>query len=427
MRRIVEVYPELSGSVFEVVYCDREESKLKLYVSSNIIRDIVIEKIELIKGVTGYSDVEIIIMPNLGKKDDEEKQKSHFVLNRTGVIIGEVLSNEMSPANFVTARNNEAAVEAIEYVINADGGLSLTIYGLSGVGKTHLLHAAGWRAVYRGMNVAYFRAPYLISVINDAFKNKATFDLETEITSNTHILMIDDFQHFNSKRLQNVRSFLFGVIDSILAKGGKVIVTSDVKPEKETWRYIEERIRQRVSLYGAVCIHPPDEDFVMQFLQFKLSKLGIECDPDACETAAKFEFESVREIEQVVWSIASRNVSRVTKDDMVIILGEITGREGKAPSDVRKIWKLLVKSFLDPMDADRVVKGETLTGSSRRRVNILKKAFAKALKEKGYSLSEIADVFGVTPAAVAKWVRQTGGNDIFEAAYLKAKRLMGEA
>ena len=424
VRKFTEVFPSFQGGrTFEVVFCDWSGGKLRLYVPNNFIRGIVAEKVKEIKEISDASEIEIVIVPETEKKITEEKLEPP-PLKKTGVIIGENLSHEMSPANFVVASNNEKAVRAVEYVVEEKGGLSVTIYGLPGVGKTHLLHATGWRQVYNGKNVAYFRAPYLITLISDAFKNRTSSFLEAELVSSTHVLLIDDFQHFNNPKLSSVRAFLFGIIDAVLAKGGKVIVTSDVKPEREVWRHIEERIRQRISLYGAVSISSPDEDFVVEFLKARFEKMGIECTEEACCIASRVNFSNVRELEKIVWNIASKGVEKVTSDEMYVVLAEVLKEEADEKSTLLRIWRKLLDSFFDPMDVNAILQGDRLPSDLRKRTNTTKRAFSRALREKGFTLSEIAKFFEVSPMAVSKWLKESDESMLYKAALTKARKLL---
>jgi len=82
----------------------------------------------------------------------------------------------MTPENYIVASNNRAAVAAAKSLIGellSTGFVhngSLTIYGISGVGKTHLLHSVGWAVLEAGRNVGYLKSYSLISLILEAFK-----------------------------------------------------------------------------------------------------------------------------------------------------------------------------------------------------------------------------------------------------------------
>jgi len=310
------------------------------------------------------------------------------------------------------------------------GKLSLTVFGISGVGKTHLLQSVAWQALGDGFNVAYFKAPSLIELVNEAFKSKKTSFLRDEVAS-ADLLLIDDVQMFNNKKLDAARGFLFALVDMFLGMGKPIVVTSDVRPERESWKHIEERIRQRLTLCGSVSIHSPGADFVKRFVESRLALFGVGITEDALEVLAQVGFTTVRELEMVVWLLKRFELETVGRKEALAVLPELRGVRTRCMDGRNRLsclWERVLERFFEPIDVDQVLRGGRLGGESGRLLTLLRWAFAKVAVERGASKANVARFFGVTPAALYKWEKelQRREGDTFVEALVEAVRSVFE-
>lgn len=324
-------------------------------------------------------------------------------LVRTGVLYGEDLSFDLSPSSYLISSNNEKAyLKSIE-VLRSKGS-SLLIYGVPGVGKTHLLHALGWYSlrslIYK---VAFFSASGLVDLVHSGFASKGTENIK-EVLSKVDVLLIDDFQSLDRKNLSTCVDFIFTVVDRLILSGKRVIVTSDVK--SSLWKHIPERLRQRLTLVGSVAILPPDEEFAKLMLKKEAERAGKEVSLEALETIGKINFKSVRKLKAVVLLLTARSKEKIEKDDVLYAVYEVLGDEAfieEAEGSISGIWRKVVSSIFDPFESEAILRGSRLRGEAGKKLQLVKVAFVALFKEKGISSSEIARFFNVSKTSIYKW------------------------
>jgi len=325
-------------------------------------------------------------------------------LIRTGVLYGEDLSFDMTPSTYLISSNNEKAYEKSMEALEGKS-TSLLVYGVPGVGKTHLLHALGWYALKNlTYNVAFFTSSGLIELIHSGFSDKKVDSIK-EVLSRVDLLLIDDFQGLDRKNLTSCIDFVFTVVDRLILRGKRVIVTSDVK--SSLWKYIPERLRQRLTLIGSVAILPPDGQFARLLLKREAERAGKEVTPEALEVIEKIHFTSVRKLKSVVTLLTARGKSRIEQEDVLYAVYEVMGDDGfvdEEKGEVGRMWKKVVMDLFDPFEAEAVLRGSRLRGKAGKRLQAAKVAFAALLKEYGIPPSEIARFFGVSKTALYKWL-----------------------
>ena len=422
---LAEIHPKLNTPIFNLVPVLFESEKIIALVPNKFVRDIVVEKKDLIEKLTGKKlEIRVESSSQLSNTGVSSRVDECVKIKRTGFLIGDMLSHELTPANYIVAENNVKAQEAIEWLINTDQGeLSLTIYGPPGVGKTHLLQATAWRCIYSGIDVAYFSSSTLVNLFMSSFKSNLTDNVRYMI-SEAKILFIDDFQIFNQKPLEAVRNALFVLIEHMLSSGRKIIVTSDVKPDEHSWRYIQERTRQRVTLYGAVPIYPPGKNFVKRFLEKRLMKYGAKIDEKALNLVTTTEFKSVRQLHSLVLFFISKRKKFISEEDMLAALIEILGTKVNLGirNNLLELWHIVVDSFFDMVDSQAIKSGETkLRGEKKKLLSYLKIAFASiAVNEKGIATTEVAEVLDTTYVTVYRWLKKE--SDLKKEVFYRAVR-----
>ena len=429
-KRLSEVIGDASG-IYDMCIVDETEGGVKILVPNKFLREYIREHTAGIEEKIGKKIVAVEIDESAKELSPSEESaeavqsRQTLGVHRWGVLYGDSLNHGMTPENYIVASNNRAAVAAAKSLISEllDAGFvqngSLTIYGISGVGKTHLLHSVGWAVLEAGRNVAYLKSYSLISLVLEAFKNKSANGLLTEF-DRVDLLLIDDFQHFATSNVKkSVKDFLFSLIDSMISAGKAVMVTSDVYPDKASWKSLDERIRQRVVLRGAVRIDPPNSEFVKTFMTVKLMNAGFSITEDALSSIEKLEFSSVRNLDQLVHLVVSRMVERgkstVEVEDIASILNSphsvcgITKKmEIKPKSNLKKNWINFVEAVVeDALLADKLIKGENLLDEEKELHTLLRNAFCYVHTQNGTKLISLARLFGVSVTAVSQWLKKT--------------------
>lgn len=159
--------------------------------------------------------------------------------------------------NFVTGQGNRIACNAGRAI--AEGGPMrfnpLFIYGPTGQGKTHLLHAIGHGYLARkpqARAIAMSAERFMVDFVN-AMRNKDTMAFKQRLRS-VDLLMIDDFQFIAGKGTTQ-EEFLY-TIDELMRGGRRLIITSDRSPQELDG--IEGRILSRLTQGLVVDIQPAD-------------------------------------------------------------------------------------------------------------------------------------------------------------------------
>ena len=220
----------------------------------------------------------------------ETKEKSGHVSN---------LSEKYTFDSFVVGESNRFAYSAAKAVAAKPGKSfnPLFIYGDSGLGKTHMLHAIGNEITSRSPNkkVLYVSAETFISEFISAIENRKTEAFKNKYRK-IDVLLMDDIQFLSNKEaLQNEFFYTF---NSLYELGKQIVVTSD-RPPKEV-SILEERIKTRFQCGIIVDIQTPDFETKVAILNKKSSEKDIEISNDVLEYISRHTGGNVRELEGII-------------------------------------------------------------------------------------------------------------------------------
>lgn len=190
------------------------------------------------------------------------------------------LRKEFTFDNFVTGDTNKFAKTAAIAVAQQPGKIynPLFIYGKSGLGKTHLMHAIGNYIVENtNLKVLYttsdnFRDDF--TSISSGNENNSTFDRADYFKSkyrDVDVLMIDDIQFLVGA--EKTQQEFFHTFNELHSKNKQIIITSDRSPED--LKLLEERLRSRFAWGLPVDIYPPDFDLRCRIVKDKIKRLAI--------------------------------------------------------------------------------------------------------------------------------------------------------
>lgn len=212
--------------------------------------------------------------------------------------------------NFVVGNNNKHAYAASLAVADAPSLAynPLFIYGGSGLGKTHLMHAIGHYILehYPEKNVLYVSSEMftneLIKSLEDnkktrmrAFKNKYR---------NLDVLLIDDIQFIEGK--EATQEEFFHTFNALYDMNKQIIISSDRAPNKLT--KLDDRLTSRFQWNLTVDIQPPDFETRVAILKKKAEEENVIIDDEVMEVitliAEKIKF-NIRELEGAFTRITS--------------------------------------------------------------------------------------------------------------------------
>lgn len=218
--------------------------------------------------------------------------------------------------NFVVGSSNQFACAAAKAVAENPGTKinPLFIYGGSGLGKTHLLHAIGNYLIenHPSLNVIYVTTDRFTSEFVSSLQNNNTSKFK-EVYSKADVLIIDDIQQI-IKRVQTQEQF-FNLFNELYQNGKQIVITSD-RPPKEL-NPLEERLRSRLEWGMLADIGIPDVETRIAILNKKAQIERYNVSHEVIEYIAEVATSNVREMEGFLSSTVF--YSSLLKEEIVTI------------------------------------------------------------------------------------------------------------
>ena len=216
--------------------------------------------------------------------------------------------------NFVIGGSNRFAHAAAVAVAEAPAKAynPLFIYGDSGLGKTHLLHAIGHYAesLYPGIRVRYVSSEeFTNDFINSIAQNRAS--VFQSRYREIDILLIDDIQFLQGK--DSTQEAFFHTFNTLHDHNKQVVITSDVAPKHLTG--FEDRMRSRFEWGLITDVQAPDLETRIAILRKKAQSEKLQVPDEILEYMATKVSSNIRELEGTLIRVtAFANLNRTTVD-----------------------------------------------------------------------------------------------------------------
>ncbi|MBU2978443.1 chromosomal replication initiator protein DnaA [Alteromonas sp. C1M14] len=198
--------------------------------------------------------------------------------------------------NFVEGKSNQLARAAATQVANNPGGSynPLFIYGGTGLGKTHLLHAVGNGIIANrpGAKIVYMHSERFVQDMVKALQNNAIEDFKRFYRS-VDALLIDDIQFFANK--ERSQEEFFHTFNALLEGNQQIILTSDRYPKEIDG--VEDRLKSRFGWGLTIAIEPPELETRVAILMRKAAENKIHLPDEVAFFIAKRLRSNVRELE----------------------------------------------------------------------------------------------------------------------------------
>jgi chromosomal replication initiator protein len=199
--------------------------------------------------------------------------------------------------NFVVGPSNQFAYTACESVSRKPGEKfnPLFVYGSTGLGKTHLLHAIGNFNINLGKTVIYITSEKLMNEYTSHLSNN-TMDKFREKYRNCDILLVDDIQFLSGKK--NYQEEFFHTFNELYEKQKQIVLSADKVPKQI--QDLEERLKSRFEWGLTANIQPPELETKIAIIKKKCELEGIVLRNDVISYIATNLDTSIREIEGIL-------------------------------------------------------------------------------------------------------------------------------
>ena len=264
----------------------------------------------------------------------------------------------------------------------------LFIYGGSGLGKTHLLHAIGHytRTLYKGTHVRYVSSEEFTNEFINSIRDDKAAAFQRRYRE-TDVLLVDDIQ-FLSGKVQTQEEF-FHTFNTLHNANKQIVITSDLPPKQ--LQEFEDRMRSRFEWGLITDIQPPDLETRIAILRKKTKHERLVAPPEVLEYIASKITTNIRELEGAlirVTAFASLNRQPVDLTITEIVLKDLLPSETGPEITAAQIMAATAQYFGVTVD--------DLCGASRSRVLVTARQIAMYLCREltDLSLPKIGQAFG---------------------------------
>ena len=317
--------------------------------------DIIVSKLNEITGST--YDLNFLLKEEIEeeiKKQEKIEEKNNIIDNNDNVNSN--LNKKYVFDNFIVGNSNKFAHAAALSVAENPGNMynPLFLYGNSGLGKTHLMHAIGNYIVENSnKKVLYvtseqFRQDFVrANRKDDKGTNFNYIDFFKNKYRNIDVLIIDDIQ-FLGGAAQSQQEF-FHTFNNLYNDSKQIIISSDRSPDD--LKLLEDRLRTRFCWGLTVNIFPPEFSLRTEILKKKIIAGNFEQDipDDVIEYIASNIGPDVRQLEGSVTRLVAYSAimggEKITLDLAIEALKDFICKGIGEKNDVHRIQKIVSEHF----------------------------------------------------------------------------------
>ncbi|MDO5017620.1 MAG: chromosomal replication initiator protein DnaA [Porphyromonas sp.] len=297
----------------------------------------------------------IYSVPTAGVRPIEKNdvKSDHFVTH---------LDERMGFDTFYQSICNRLAYTAAKSIVAKPGETAfnpLFVYGASGVGKTHLMHAVGNELVANrpGYKAVYVPAQTFKRQFVDATITTRKPEVFFNYYQNIDLLLIDDIQEL-SEAISTQNAF-FQIFNHLKMLGKQIIITSDRCPAD--LKGMEDRLYTRLKWGLTVEIERPDAHLRREILSAKVNKEGVQISDEVFNFIVKHAKDNVRDLEGALTSLMANALycnEEISMDLARKVLSQTVGVEER---------KISVPEILDTVCKYYNIDAADVIGRKRKR------------------------------------------------------------
>ncbi len=336
-----------------------------------------------------YANDELVIEPSRGNIREGNFDRPGMGSPSNKEEFGR-LNNKYTFDTFVIGASNRfahaAAVAVAEQPAKAYN--PLFIYGGSGLGKTHLLHAIGHytKTLFKGTHVRYISSEEFTNEFINSIRDDKAASFQRRYRD-IDVLLVDDIQ-FLSGKVQTQEEF-FHTFNTLHNANKQIVITSDLPPKQLP--DFEDRMRSRFEWGLITDVQPPDLETRIAILRKKSTQERLVAPPEVLEYIASKISTNIRELEGAlirVTAFASLNQQPVDLAITEAVLKDLL------PSDVGP--EITAAQIMGACASYFGVSIEELCGASRSRTLVTARQISMYLCREltDLSLPKVGQAFG---------------------------------
>ena len=288
-----------------------DASSIVIEASTKFKKDFLSQKFDQIIEETVYSitgkdyDISITCPEESQVVLEPKKTESNVLIDTSYQVINSNLKKEMTFDNFMVGESNRFAQTTALAVAEQPGKIynPYFIYGNSGMGKTHLMHAIGnYIEANSNKNVLYITSDKFLDdfrmITKKSDDNYDVVDHFKDKYRNVDVLIIDDIQMLSGA--SKTQAEFFNTFNELYSSNKQIILSSDRSPDD--LKMFEDRLKTRFNWGLTVNILPTDYDLKIKILKSKLSEYEFskQIKPEVLDFIANNFQSDVRHLEGAI-------------------------------------------------------------------------------------------------------------------------------
>ncbi len=284
----------------------------------------------------------------------EENEEIAIIKENDDAIFESGLDNKYTFENFISGESNKFAKAIGVAVAERPGSMynPLFIYGSSGLGKTHLMHAIGnYITSNSNKKVRYVTSEKFVDDFLSLYrKNDNNFKAVDNFKRkyrDIDVLMIDDIQYLEIAN--KTQQEFFNTFNELHTKNKQIIISSDRSPDD--LKKLEDRLRTRFNWGLTIDILPPDFELRMAILDKKIEAQGISSyvPEEVKEYIASNCTTDIRKLEGALTRVFAyatiMNGSEITIDLAIEALKDYIGKAIISKNKIDKVIQIVAKNY----------------------------------------------------------------------------------
>lgn len=270
------------------------------------------------------------------------------------------LNEKFTFDSYVVSEANQLPAAAAHAVSENPGRAynPLFIYGGTGLGKTHLLHAIGNRVLARNphFRVTYLSSEEFTNQYIESVRDQRMTEFRRRFRDECDVLLIDDIQFLGKK--QETQNEFFYTFNTLHQLGKAVVMTSDTVPSEIPG--LEDRLRSRFAMGLITDVHEPTFEARVAILKKKATQDGIAVTDKVAHFIARIMVKNVRELEGALIKVTAVHAltgQPLTEELCAQVLGDLMPEKVTLDADmIQKEVARFYKLNVDDLRGERRMK-----------------------------------------------------------------------